>query len=788
MKNGNFKAVLGTLFAFILCTIMFTVLYCNSSGKFGIQDATYLQFKTMANNGEIESASISKDETTFEFTTKDGKKYITENPDYDSFKFDMMEHGIQVKEIQPVNTSSLFSILINFVFIGIMLYFLSSVMKQQNGNIGKKLIKPEKDEKEEVNINVDGKKKVNKRRTSFQDVAGLKQVKDDMKLLVDFLKNPKEYLEAGAKLPKGVIFYGPPGTGKTLLARALAGEAGVPFFNMSGSDFIEMYVGMGAKRVRELFAEARKNAPCIIFIDELDAIGNSRSNISSGATEHRQTINALLAEMDGFNGAEGILVIGATNRLEDLDAALIRPGRFDKHIAIPLPETAEERMECIQMYANNKKFAEDVDFDVLAKETIGFSPADIEALLNEAVLISVQEKKRFIDRKCIDEAVYKKLLQGHAKEDTKRNEEEIELVAWHEAGHAVIGKLCNMDVSKVTIIPSTSGTGGVNIIIPKKMGLYSIEELKNNVKMSYGGRCAEYLLYGDWNKTTTGASADIKQATSTIYNMISLYGMTEEYGMLNLNELNIDNKEILKKAVEMSKELMNETLEMLRENREMHQAIVDVLLEKETISGKELDEIYQKYRKDSKETDVQVSDEKEKLELFLEKPNVQSSKEHISDDISEDVFVIGEVTPEMAEQLEVMDKLTIHPREFTDEELYSEKIDVENDKSIEENVEETEEVLLEDDIIVNDISKEEMADEIESIENELPIIPTEEIVENIKKENVPLEELYTEKQPTVPDESEVAVSINDEQQEIVIEIAAPTLNKTRNRRRKKKKH
>ncbi len=761
-KKGNFKSVLGVLVAFLMCTVMFTVLYYNSSGNFGIQEATYLQFKAMANNGEIESAFISKDETTFNFITKDGKRYVTENPDYDSFKFDMMEHGIQVQEIQPVNTSSLFSILINAIFIGVMIYFLSSMLKQQNGGIGKKLIKPEKDEKEEININIDGKKKVNKRRTSFQDVAGLKQVKDDMKLLVDFLKNPNQYLEAGAKLPKGVIFYGPPGTGKTLLAKALAGEAGVPFFNMSGSDFIEMFVGMGAKRVRELFEEARKNAPCIIFIDELDAIGNSRSNISSGATEHRQTINALLAEMDGFNGAEGILVIGATNRLEDLDTALIRPGRFDKHIAIPLPETAEERMECIKMYASNKKFSEDVDFDVLAKETIGFSPADIEALLNEAVLISVQEKKKFVDKKCIDEAIYKKLLQGHAKEDAKRNKEEIELVAWHEAGHAVIGKLCNMDVSKVTIIPSTSGTGGVNIIIPKKMGLYSIEELKNNVKMSYGGRCAEYLLYGDWSKTTTGASSDIKQATSTIYNMISMYGMTEEYGMLNLNELNIDNKEILQKAVQMSKELMNETLEMLKENREMHQAIVNVLLEKETISGKELDEIYNKYRKDS--------NSEQKINVPLEK---DITIEADNDEIAEETL---EETIENTCVEENKEETTIENEEI---ETYS----VENDLVLEEIQD-----IPQEDEITQENSDEEI--QIPELENELPL--AEEILEekSVNSEDVLPEELYIGNKPTISEkDSEVAVTIEgNETNDVIIEIATPTLNKSRNRRRKKKKH
>ena len=605
-KSGAFFSVFLSL---MICTTFFTLLYLNSLDTYGIKEATYNEFIKMAENGEVTEATIDFSDTEFQFKDSEGIVYKTQNPDYDEFKVDLLRLGVNVKENRSVNASSMFPLLINLCIIGFMFYFLQNLRKQQSGNINQKLVKPEIDEKQEEFISPDGKRKVNKRRTSFQDVAGLKQVKEDMMLLVDFLKNPTQYTEAGAKLPKGVILYGPPGTGKTLLAKAVAGEAGVPFFNMSGSDFVEMFVGMGAKRVRELFAEARKNAPCIIFIDELDAIGNSRSNLSGGNTEHRQTINALLSEMDGFNGAEGILVIGATNRLEDLDKALIRPGRFDKHISVPLPETPEERLEVINIYTKNKKFAEDVNFELLAKETIGFSPADIEALLNEAVLISVQEKKRFVDRKCIDEAMYKKLMKGHAKDDMKRNEDEIKLVAYHEAGHAVIGKLCNMDVSKVTIIPSTSGAGGVNIIIPKKMGLYSIDELKDNVRMAYGGKCGEYLLFGDWNKTTTGASADIEQATSIIYQMISLYGMTDNYGMLNLNELKIDNKVILDEAIKLSKQLMEESLTMLKEHQDMHQAIVDVLLEKETISGDELDEIYNQFM--NKEIEINIKKENE---------------------------------------------------------------------------------------------------------------------------------------------------------------------------------
>lgn len=600
MKRNNKGAIFSILSALVLTTFIFSVLFLNANSEYGLKEVTYNEFKSMAKANKVEEVIINFSNSTFQFVDKDGKNYETSNPNYDDFKKDLLEMGIKVKEKNNVNATSVFSIIFNLAFIGIMFYFLSNMMKSQMGNMNNKLIKPEKDEKEELDN--DSKKKV-KRRTTFKDVAGLTQVKDDMMLLVDFLKNPQQYKEAGAKLPKGVILYGPPGTGKTLLAKALAGEAGVPFFNMSGSDFIEMFVGMGAKRVRELFEEARKNAPCIIFIDELDAIGNSRSNLSSGNTEHRQTINALLSEMDGFNGSEGILVIGATNRLGDLDNALIRPGRFDKHISVPLPETPEERLEVINIYAKNKKFAEDVDFNMLAKETIGFSPAEIEALLNEATLISVQKQKRFVDEQCIDDAFFKLVMKGHAKDGSKRNEDEIKLVAWHEAGHAVIGKLCNIDVSKVTIIPSTSGAGGVTFSTPTKMGLYSIDEMKNQIKMNYGGRAAEYLLFNkDFNKVTTGASSDVQNATKIIMDMIRTDAMNKKYGMLNLDELKIENKEILDEAIKLSDELLKETIQMLEEHRDMHQAIVDVLLEKETISGELLDEIYKKYTNKEVET------------------------------------------------------------------------------------------------------------------------------------------------------------------------------------------
>ena len=567
------------LIASILLMVAFTQAFGNTQTKL-----SYSKFMEKVNANKIEKVMINLSDSTFVAVGKNEKMYTVDNPKYDNFKKDLLEKGVEVTE---EHATSYVNLMFNVLQLAIMIvigFAFYNLMKQQ---VGSPVSDVSAEDKNGTRV-----------KTTFKDIAGLKQVKSDMELLIDFLKEPEKFNEAGAKMPKGVILTGPPGTGKTLLAKAIAGEANVPFFSVSGSDFIEMFVGVGAKRVRELFKSAEKVAPCIIFIDEIDAIGGSREAQASGNTEQRQTINALLSAMDGFSGREGILVIAATNRIDDLDPALIRPGRFDKQITVPLPDTPSERLEVINLYKNNKKFSDDVDFNLLSIETIGFSPADIEALLNEAALISVQKKLPYINRKCIDDAIYKKLLRGHAKRDAVRDDEELKLVAWHEAGHATIAKLCDMDVSKVTIVKSTSGAGGVNIIVPKKMGLYSIDELSNQVRMCYGGRCGEMMLYGDKTKITTGASADIKQATSVIHEMITTYGMTDTYGMLNLTDLHIDNRTILEEAMKMSKRFEHETMEMLEEYKDMHQEIVKCLLEKETIDGDELDEIYKKYRKD----------------------------------------------------------------------------------------------------------------------------------------------------------------------------------------------
>lgn len=442
-----------------------------------------------------------------------------------------------------------------------------------------------KDEKKSEKI-------ASEKRNTFQDVAGLYEVKKDMATLVDFLQNGEKYIEAGAEIPKGAILYGPPGTGKTLLARATAGEAGVPFYNTSGSEFAEKYVGIGAKRIRELFDKAEKNAPCIVFIDEIDAVGGNRDNTMDN-TEDLKTLEELLNRMDGFKASTGVLVIGATNRLNALDPALMRPGRFDKKFCVPLPETVEERMEIISLYAKNKRFMDDVNLEQLAKETIGCSPAEIKSILNDAAIMMVQENKVAIDKAILDKVFTNRLMQGHLKENGKlRDKEEQELIAWHEAGHAVIGKKFGMEVTKVTIVGATSGAGGVTFTIPSKLGLLSVEDIEQKIMQLYAGRAAEYILYSNnEKKVTTGASSDIDEATKLIYRMVTEFGMSEEYGMLNLARIQIKSSDILVQMKHIAEELEKRTVSILEEHQEQLEKTAQLLMEKETIYAEDLEKI-----------------------------------------------------------------------------------------------------------------------------------------------------------------------------------------------------
>ena len=564
--------------------------------KENTETIAYHSFVDEVDADTINIIYYKKDNAVF-YAEKDEKIYNVINPEYDTFKKDMLEKTVEVKDFNALNIRinelnktkvtlqvifDLIIIIVGFTFFFICFDKFRKTKRKRSrhepvmANINIKPIMQEKEKKEEDST-----------KYNFSDVAGLHEVKKDVECLVDFLKNKDKYIEAGAKLPKGVIFYGPPGTGKTLLAKAIAGEAGIPFHYMSGSDFVEMYVGVGAKRVRELFADAKKKTPCIIFIDEIDAIGGKRGHEDNNG-EDRKTLNALLTEMDGFKTSESIIVIGATNRIEDLDPALVRPGRFSNKYCIPLPCSAKERLEVINLYKKGKKFAEDVDFEVLSKETIGFSPAAIESLLNEAAIISVQDKKKFIDKVSIDKAMIKTLLSGHIKENQEdRNKEELLTVAWHEAGHALVGKLKGKEIPKVTILSSTSGAGGVTFTTPKETGLHSVEDLKDEVQELYAGRIAETLM-STGAKVTTGASNDIERATDIIKSIVTSYGMSDEYGLLNLNKLKVGQDIIIDKEVKLAKEIEAETVALMKKHYEALKRIAHALMENETLYDRDL--------------------------------------------------------------------------------------------------------------------------------------------------------------------------------------------------------
>ena len=466
------------------------------------------------------------------------------------------------------------------------------------------------------------------KKVTFDDVQGIDELKPDLYRLVDCLKNPKKYQELGARMPKGVILYGPPGTGKTLIAKALAGEAGVPFHSACGSDFVEKYVGVGAQRVRELYKQARKTAPCIVFIDEIDAVGGGRGD--SNNSEKDQTINALLAELDGFRGTDNVLTICATNRLDILDPALMRAGRFDLKLAVGLPDK-EGREAILKLHSKNKKLSKSVNIPHVAKQTVGFSGAELEALLNESALIAASGNKKSIDIDDIENAFFKIIMQGNKKKN-KDDDKQLELIAWHESGHTLVTKLLTKTgVPTVTIIGSTSGAGGVTFMTPEEEKLSSKKDLKNEIKISYGGRAAEELLLGNSDDITTGASQDIRQATSVIKSYISNYGMGDK-GLLDVRQLT-SQYDILEEATKLSNDLYKETFDFLKENFDKLKALATALLEKETLYEDEIDVIL------GLKTEEEVNLNKKSMfeteaEEEVEENEADFSEETVADDIN----------------------------------------------------------------------------------------------------------------------------------------------------------
>lgn len=518
--------------------------------------------------------------------------------DLDTLTGRLQEHGVTGTRISSNTSSFLMEILVTVVLPVVLIWVVAGFLFRKMGGSGG----PMGVGKSNAKVYVQKETGV-----TFKDVAGEDEAKESLVEVVDFLHNPQKYSRIGAKLPKGALLVGPPGTGKTLLAKAVAGEAHVPFFSLTGSDFIELYVGVGASRVRDLFKEATKNAPCIVFIDEIDAIGRSRDSKYGGGNEEReQTLNQLLSEMDGFDSSKGILILGATNRPEILDKALLRPGRFDRRIIVDKPDL-KGRVEILKVHAKDVKMDETVDLDAIALATSGAVGSDLANMINEAAINAVKEGREFVSQKDLFAAV-EQVLVGKEKKDRIMSKEERRIVSYHEVGHALISALQKNSepVQKITIVPRTMGALGYVMQVPEEEKYLNTEaELRDMLVGLVGGRAAEEVVF---DTVTTGAANDIEKATSIARNMITRYGMSKRFGLVGLatvesqylegrTALNCSDETaaaIDEEVVAMIKESYDQALQMLRENRELMDKLAAFLIERETITGKEFMEIFRK--------------------------------------------------------------------------------------------------------------------------------------------------------------------------------------------------
>ncbi|GAB3732201.1 ATP-dependent zinc metalloprotease FtsH [Luteimonas pelagia] len=566
----------------------------------GSQEVLYSQFMEEVRTDRIERVDIDEDGKTIAFERSDGSAGSTIAPRDDRMIDDMINHGVEIKQAPPSSGPSLLYILLNFapwiLFIGIWIYFMRQM--QQGGGKGA------------MSFGRSRAKLLNEDQTkvTFSDVAGCDEAKEEVAELVEFLRDPSKFQKLGGKIPRGVLMVGPPGTGKTLLAKAIAGEAKVPFFSISGSDFVEMFVGVGASRVRDMFEQAKKHAPCIIFIDEIDAVGRHRgAGLGGGHDEREQTLNQLLVEMDGFEGGEGVIVIAATNRPDVLDPALLRPGRFDRQVVVGLPDV-KGREQILKVHMRKVPLADDVDAMVVARGTPGFSGADLANLVNEAALFAAREDARDVRMEHFDRA-RDKILMGAERRSMAMSEDEKRLTAYHEAGHAIVGRLVpeHDPVYKVTIIPRGRALG-VTMYLPEG-DKYSFNRtaIESQLASLYGGRVAEELIFGT-DKVTTGASNDIERATKMARNMVTKWGLSDELGPIAYGEE--EDEVFLGRSVTQHKNVSDDTARridevvrgildkayqrttgILTENLDKLHAMAKALLLYETIDAPQIDAI-----------------------------------------------------------------------------------------------------------------------------------------------------------------------------------------------------
>lgn len=603
-----------------LCTLILTSVFMKTVSGSTTEEKSYSEFMEWVDEGTKEGEANTKvkcvryasDRIYIELVDEKetnrnplfsyygmGQKttYYTAMVSDDTLPERLREAGVEVWGYIPDNSGLIMEILLYYVvpliLFWVLLSFLFKKMSKGGGplSVGKS------------NAKVYVQKETG---ITFKDVAGEDEAKESLQEVVDFLHNPAKYAKIGAKLPKGALLVGPPGTGKTLLAKAVAGEAGVPFFSLAGSDFIELYVGVGASRVRDLFKEATKNAPCIIFIDEIDAIGRSRDSKYGGNEEREQTLNQLLSEMDGFDTSKGILILGATNRPEILDKALLRPGRFDRRVIVDKPDL-KGRVDILKVHAKDVKMDETVDFDAIALATSGAVGADLANMINEAAINAVKSGREYVSQKDLFDAV-EQVLVGKEKKDRIMSKEERKIVSYHEVGHALISALQKNSepVQKITIVPRTMGALGYVMHVPEEEKyLNSEEELRNMLVSLVGGRAAEEVVF---HSVTTGAANDIEKATNIARAMVTQYGMSKHFGLVGLSTVEskyLEGRDVMncsdqtaaevdKEVVAILKESYEQAKQMLSENRELMDKLAAFLIEKETITGKEFMEIFRR--------------------------------------------------------------------------------------------------------------------------------------------------------------------------------------------------
>ncbi len=599
MKKG-IKTLAMWLIIIVIAIVLLSSIMENNSSKM-----TYSELVTSIANKEVESIEISSSGNSATVKMKNAKAEKEVNiPSLDSFMSYTEEYlkagDFTLDEAKESIWITILSLITPFGLL-IIFFIFWFIMMSGNNQGGAKNMTFGKSKARLVNAG-------EKNRVTFDDVAGVDEEKEELEEIVEFLKNPKKFTDMGARIPKGVLLVGQPGTGKTLLAKAVAGEAGVPFYSISGSDFVEMFVGVGASRVRDLFEQAKKNAPCIIFIDEIDAVGRQRgAGLGGGHDEREQTLNQLLVEMDGFSDNEGVIILAATNRPDVLDKALLRAGRFDRQIVVGSPDV-KAREQILEVHARKKKLSEDVDLKVIAKNTSGFAGADLENVLNEAALLAARRNYKEIGMKEIEDAMVK-VTMGPEKKTRVRSEKENRLVAYHEAGHAVVSRyLATQDpVHQISIVPRGMA-GGYTMYRPTEdKSFMSKTEMEENIVSLLGGRVAEALILND---ISTGASNDIERATQIARNMVTKYGMSERVGAImfgggqgevflgrdfaqtkdyseeTANIIDEEVKRIVDNAYNRARTILSEHVDKLH-------AVAGILLEKEKIEGEEFDKIFE---------------------------------------------------------------------------------------------------------------------------------------------------------------------------------------------------